>query len=313
MKSVMKDPQAPRLHVVVAHPDDETFGCGGLLLHARAAGFTTFVTCATRGEAGEDRGGRQGRELAEVRADELRRAGDLLGVFKIELLDFADSGMTGPAPDGSLAGADLADVVAAVANAMRRVRPDVVVTLDASDGHRDHDRIREATLLAAAAVGVELVYTSCLPQSLMRQWVERMLSEHPDKEHVRDEAPVLGTPDDDISTLIDVREHRAQLGLAMAAHASQHSPYDGLPEDLRDAFLDTARARRIVPDWDGTTRELTIAPRSRGGETDRSTTSRTTASPASLGYWRHQHGNRCWWNHLQARWECTSTTFSSMT
>jgi N-acetyl-1-D-myo-inositol-2-amino-2-deoxy-alpha-D-glucopyranoside deacetylase len=38
---------------VVAHPDDETFGCGSLLLHAAARGMATAVVCATRGEAGE--------------------------------------------------------------------------------------------------------------------------------------------------------------------------------------------------------------------------------------------------------------------
>ena len=41
-----------RLAVVVAHPDDETFGCGSILLHAAAAGARTAVVCATRGEAG---------------------------------------------------------------------------------------------------------------------------------------------------------------------------------------------------------------------------------------------------------------------
>lgn len=255
----------PLLQVVVAHPDDETFGCGGLLLHARAAGFTTFVTCATRGEAGEDPDGRRGSELGELRAAELRRAGEELGVSEVELLDFADSGMAGPAPDGSLVGADLALVVAAVADSLRRVRPDVVVTLDASDGHRDHERMREATLLAATEAGVEVVYLSCLPQSLMRQWVELMRAGSPDKEHVRGDEPVLGTADDEISTLIDVREHRGQLAVAMAAHASQDSPYDGLPDGLRDAFLDTARARRVVPAWDGTSLEHALAPSDREG------------------------------------------------
>lgn len=41
----------------------------------------------------------------------------------------------------------------------------------------------------------------------------------------------------------------------MAEHASQDSPFVGLPEDLRDALLDTARARRVVPAWDGSTIE----------------------------------------------------------
>ena len=42
----------PRLQVVVAHPDDETFGCGSMLLHAAGSGAETAVVCATRGEEG---------------------------------------------------------------------------------------------------------------------------------------------------------------------------------------------------------------------------------------------------------------------
>ena len=41
-----------RLLLVHAHPDDETFGCGSLLAHARRMGVRTVVACATRGEAG---------------------------------------------------------------------------------------------------------------------------------------------------------------------------------------------------------------------------------------------------------------------
>src|SRR5512139_611845 len=140
--------EPPRLMVVVAHPDDETFGCGSLLLHAAAAGATTAVCCATRGEAGEPAPGsgvsRQG--LGAVREDELRAAAALLGVTRVDLLDFADSGMTGPAGPRTLVGAALAEVRDAVRQRLEDFRPDVVVTLDASDGHRDHARIRDATL-----------------------------------------------------------------------------------------------------------------------------------------------------------------------
>lgn len=251
---------APGLQVVVAHPDDETFGCGGLLLHAAEAGFEITVSCATRGEAGEDPAGRTGEALGAVREAELRRAAQVLGVTDVELLGFADSGMAGEASSRSLVNAPLGDVVASVTASMLRVRPDVVITLDASDGHRDHERMREATLLAAAAAGVPTVYLSCLPASLMRRWVEWTLDHQPGREHVTsDDLPVLGTPDDQISTLVDVRAHRRRLEQAMAEHVSQDSPYASLPDDLRDAFLDTARARRVVPPWTGTTPEQALA------------------------------------------------------
>src|SRR3712207_6904521 len=54
----------------------------------------------------------------------------------------------------SLVAAPFPDVVAAVTAAVADFRPDVLVTLDASDSHRDHARIRDAALQAACAVRV---------------------------------------------------------------------------------------------------------------------------------------------------------------
>ena len=148
----------PRLLAVVAHPDDETFGCGSLLLHAAATGMVTAVLCATRGEAGEATEGTQG-DLGVVREE-------------VEFLGFRDSGMAGDAGPETLVGAAFEEVRDQLAERVAAFAPSVVVSLDGSDGHRDHARIGAAALAAVELTGgVESAYLHCLPQSLMRRWI----------------------------------------------------------------------------------------------------------------------------------------------
>lgn len=240
-----------RLLVVVAHPDDETFGCGSLLLHAAAAGVATAVLCATRGEAGEVADGTPPGELGAIREAETRAAAEVLGVAQVDFLGFHDSGMSGPAGATTLVGAPLDDVRDRVRAHVEAVRPSAVVTLDATDGHRDHARIRDATLAAVdtASWRVDRVYLHCLARSLMRRWVEHMVSVDAGFAHLRADVP--GTPDELVTTVLDTAPHLARRERAMALHASQRSPYDGLPGDLRRAFLTTERLRRVRPEWTG--------------------------------------------------------------
>lgn len=239
----------PRLLVVVAHPDDETFGCGSLLLHAAAQGFSTAVVCATRGEAGDTTV--TGTELGVTREAELRAAAAALGVSRVDVLDFRDSGMSGPVPPGGLVDAPVDDVMTEVRDRIDQIRPHVLVTLDASDGHRDHAAIRDATLAAAQAAWwqIDSVYLYCLPQSLMTRWVDHMARHDPSWEHLR--GAVLGTPDDVITTVVDTGPHLEERQRAIAIHSSQRSPYDSLPEELRRAFLSTEHLRRVRPEWGG--------------------------------------------------------------
>jgi LmbE family N-acetylglucosaminyl deacetylase len=232
-----------RLLVVVAHPDDESFGCGSLLAHAVTEGYETAVLCATRGEAGASRVDTD--DLAALRESELRAAAAILGVEEVRLLEHVDSGMSDEPPPGALVSADPGGLAREVQAVVEELRPDVVVTLDASDGHRDHVAIRDATLAAvdASAHPVRSTYLSCLARSSMVRWADRMRETGGGDAYLA--MAELGTPDQDITLVIDVEEHLATRWAAIRAHASQASPYDDLSEDLQHEFLAKDRLRLV--------------------------------------------------------------------
>lgn len=242
-----------KLVVVVAHPDDETFGTGSVIARAAAEGAEVVVCCATRGEAGEPRPGSvpPGRPLGEVREAELREAADLLGARRVVLLDFEDSGWDGPCGPGSLFGAPIDRVVDEVRAVLRHEQPDVVVTMDPTggDGHRDHKRIAEATTVAFDAesgAGTSL-YHWVLARSVMNRWIAH------NRGSVYEEVPSeeFGFPDELVTTEVDVADLMDLRWRAIRTHRSQASPYDDLPDDLAAAFLATDRLVRARPAWTG--------------------------------------------------------------
>jgi LmbE family N-acetylglucosaminyl deacetylase len=220
----------------------------------------TFVCCATRGEAGEPRPGSgvEPDELPQIREAELRTAAALLGVTGVEVLEWRDSGMDGEATRGSLVGASLADVAVSIATCIEAVDPDVVVTLDASDGHRDHAVVRDATIAAVESGSrARALYLLCLRRSLMRRWAQHMASAKADSVYLS--LGELGTPDEEITTLLDSSAFEARRWAAIQLHRSQASPFDDLPDDLRHAFLGSDALRRVFPPWTGGPVETRLA------------------------------------------------------
>jgi len=255
----MGDWAGRRVLVVVAHPDDETFGLGSVIARTARLGADVTVCCATRGEAGEVVGDVDlTGGLAAVREAELREAARVLGARDVVLLGFADSGMTGDLPDGALAGVPLEQVVAAVEQVVARVDPDVVVTLDpvAGDGHRDHHRIGAATTEAVrgAAPSASLYYWT-VRRTLLRRWLDELARTRPDAGHLDLDASGLGRPEDEITTLLDTSAERAVREAAVAAHRTQRPPHDNVPADLADAFLSSDALVRAAPGWAGGARE----------------------------------------------------------
>lgn len=239
----MTSPNRSVLLVVVAHPDDESFGCGSVLAHAATMGLRTFVLCATRGESGESR--IETDDLGAVREAELRAAARILGVADVRVLDHRDSAMDGEPEPGTLAAADRTEVVGEIGAVLDELQPTIVVTLDGSDGHRDHVIIRDATVAAVDALpgGPPATYLSCLARSSMVRWAERMREIGGGDAYLA--LSSLGTPDEDITTIVDVADHLPRRWDAIRAHASQGSPFDDLPEDLQRDFLATDRLRLV--------------------------------------------------------------------
>jgi len=237
------------LLVVVAHPDDESFGCGSVIAEAVARGHTVEVCCASLGEEGEVAADYDlaGRSLADVRCDELLAAADVLGAAVLPPLGLHDSGWDGPPAPDSICGLDAADLAGRVATVLAGRDPDAVLTLAGDDGHRDHRRLGEAVTAAITAHSRPDVrlYRWCLPNDLMRRWAKEMTELRPETAHLALGLAELGTLADHVTTILDASTHVALRWRAIAAHASQTSPYEGLSPELADAFLSSDHLIRV--------------------------------------------------------------------
>lgn len=238
-------PEPRRLLVFVAHPDDESFGCGSTIAEAVAQGWRVSVCCASLGEAGEVAPGYDlsGASLAEVRERELRTAAELLGARVVPPLGLRDSGWDGEPAADAICGVTDGDLVARLAAVVGAERPDAVLTLAGDDGHRDHIRLAHAVPRAAPDLPC---YLWCLPNDLMQRWAAEMTRLRPDTAHLAVEISKLGTPAARITKTLDTSSHLDLRRRAMAAHASQTSPYDGLSADLADAFLTADHLIRLA-------------------------------------------------------------------
>jgi len=141
--------------VVLAHPDDESFGMGGTLALYARQGVDVRLVCATRGEVGEvDPEFKETiKSAACLRTQELQCAVKVLGLSELIFLNYRDSGMPGSEDNHhprALAAQPVEKVAAEVAHLIRQVRPQVVLTFDPIGGYRhpDHIAIQQATVQA---------------------------------------------------------------------------------------------------------------------------------------------------------------------
>lgn len=120
-----------------AHPDDVELFCGGTLIRLADLGYSTGVIDLTRGE-------RASNGTPEQRAIEAANAGQVLGLRHRENLGLPDTGLD-PASREQLASA---------VEALRRLRPEIVLIPWTEERHPDHAAAGELMLRAAFYGGV---------------------------------------------------------------------------------------------------------------------------------------------------------------
>jgi LmbE family N-acetylglucosaminyl deacetylase len=218
-------------HTVVAfhaHPDDESLLTGGTLARCAAEGHRVVLVVATSGERGL---ARRTRDLGSRRLAELERAAELLGVSRIVPLGYCDSGFREPVepPPGSLGAAEVGRVAEQVAAVLEDEAADVLTVYDDNGGygHRDHLRVREAGLAAAARAQTPVVLAATVDRAALLRGM-RVLR----RIGIR---PGGMTPDllaaafaaaETITHEVDVRPWVGVKQAALRAHASQTSGGD---------------------------------------------------------------------------------------
>lgn len=153
-----------RALAVVAHPDDLEFGSSSAIARWTSQGKDVVELLVTKGEAGID--GIAPEECAPLRMAEQRASAAAVGVTAVDFLDF---------PDGTLEyGLPLR---AALAEAIRRHRPEVIVSINFRDhfpggggfNHADHRVLGPALLDSVRDAANRWVFRDQLAEGL-RPW-----------------------------------------------------------------------------------------------------------------------------------------------
>lgn len=188
-----------RVLVVVAHPDDESFGLGAVIDRFIDGGAEVEVLCFTQGEASTLGAA---PDLAATRADELTRAAHALGARAAHLRHHPDGGLAALPPD---------QLDVDVTRSVHDLDADGFLVFDTTGitGHPDHTAASESALRVAARLDLPvLAWTLSQPVAL----------------RLREEtgAPFLGRDPDDIDLVVTV--DRARQHEAITCHASQALP-----------------------------------------------------------------------------------------
>jgi len=245
------------LMAVHAHPDDEATSGGGALMRYQAEGVQTVLVTCTNGEEGEihdpDLVEEEARpRLGQIRQEELRRATEIMKISAAELLNYRDSGMVGTPPNEnpeSFHKADMREATGKLVKLVRKYQPQVMFTYNSFGGYGHPDHIKAHKISIAAfddaantrkypeaefgpAWQPSKLYTTAWGRgSWLKVWELLVEQGRPwpfQREGMptvdENNPPEFGSPDNEITTQIDVSDYFKELRRALFEHRTQIDP-----------------------------------------------------------------------------------------
>lgn len=210
-----------RVLVVLAHPDDPEFYCGGTIARWAASGREITYCLLTRGDKGSDDDSLSTQELAEIREVEQRAAAKTLGVHEVMFLKELD-GYVLPT----------LDLRRDIVRVIRQVKPKVVITCDPTNFFPSNTYINHADHRAAGQATLDAVY----PAARSALYFPALSKEEGLQPHKVREVYIAGPQHPNIT--VDITEFFSQMVAALGEHRSQIKDITALEERMRERMLD---------------------------------------------------------------------------
>lgn len=229
-----------RILLLLAHPDDETFGPGGTVARYAGEGADVYLATATKGQAGMvgDPPVTDREHLGEVRAAELLCAAGILGIRKVIFLGFMD---------GQLAGTPRDEIVEKAVEQVRWIRPHVLIGFgpEGISRHPDHIVMSQVALEAFDAAADPARFPHQLVNGIA-PWAPHKLYQYEISREILAawNIPLAGVDEGSLTTILDTSEYVEKKVEAFFSHRTQAKDYNRILS--REGYREFARRETYV-------------------------------------------------------------------
>lgn len=205
-----------KILVVLAHPDDPEFFCGGSIARWIKHGHIVNYCLLTRGDKGTHDSNYSANDLAVIREKEQKAAAAVLGVNNVFFGDYQD-GYLVPSLDARR------DVIRMI----RKNKPDILVSCDPTNIFPNDERINHPDHRAVGQIVVDAVFPGAGSFLYFPELLEEGLEPHVVKEVW---LSVTGQP----NVVLDITEFWETKLKALHEHRSQIGDQEKFDERMRN-------------------------------------------------------------------------------